>query len=393
MSSDDRSPRMQRATFLKLAAAMGAGLAGAAGGSADAQATMMRRAIPVSGESLPVVGLGTWQSFHVGTGEAERAPLVEVLEALFAAGGSVIDSSPMYGPAETVVGDLLARMDARERAFLATKVWTRGREAGLRQMQQSLERMRVSRMDLMQVHNLVDWRTQLATLRDWKESGRIRYLGVTHYTTGALDDLAAVIEEAAPDFVQLAYSIHVREAERRVLPLARERGVAVLVNRPFGGGGLFGRVRGEKLPGWAADLGIGSWAQFFLKFILGRQRAGRLRAAAGRGAARAHGGPAAVSLARRHADRARCTQPERVMRWRCAGGSSRGLPLRPARVPGARPPCRSCSAWCGDDAADRPAGWVRPDRSRPGRSSRVGGRVVGPRGPVRGTRRRSPGAP
>lgn len=269
MSNPADRPRMPRATFLRMAAALSAGLAGGVPGAASAQPRMARRAIPSSGEPLPVVGLGTWQSFHVGDNEEERAPLREVLSVLFEAGGSVIDSSPMYGPAETVTGDLLADLGARDRAFLATKVWTRGREAGIRQMNQSFERMRAGTMDLMQVHNLLDWRTHLGTLRDWKESGRVRYVGVTHYTSGALDDLAAVIEEAAPDFVQLAYSIHQRDAERRVLPMARDRGVAILVNRPFGGGGLFRRVRGQPLPPWAADLGIDSWAQLFLKFILG----------------------------------------------------------------------------------------------------------------------------
>ena len=263
------TPRMPRATFLRLAAGIGAGLATGVPATGGAQPAMARRVIPSSGEGLPVVGLGTWQTFHVGEAESERAPLREVLSVLFEAGGSVIDSSPMYGPAESVVGDLLADLGARERAFLATKVWTHGHEAGVQQMDRSLERLQTGVVDLMQVHNLVDWRTHLATLRDWKAGGRVRYIGVTHYTDAALDDLAQVIEVAAPDFVQLAFSIHEREAERRVLPLARERGVAVLVNRPFGGGGLFGRVRGQPLPPWAAELDIRSWAQFFLKFILG----------------------------------------------------------------------------------------------------------------------------
>ena len=266
MTDTPPAPRIHRATFLRIAAAgLGAGLVGNA---VAADQPMPTRVIPSSGEPLPVVGLGTWRSFHVGASVAERAPLREVLETLFGAGGSLIDSSPMYGPAEQVVGDLLAAMAARQRAFIATKVWTHGREDGIRQMNESMRLLRVQRLDLMQVHNLVDWRTHLATLRDWQQTGRVRYLGVTHYTESGLDDLARVIEAERPDFVQFAYSIDQRAAERRLLPLAAELGVATIINRPFGGGGLFRRVRGVALPPWAGELGIESWGQFFLKFIL-----------------------------------------------------------------------------------------------------------------------------
>jgi diketogulonate reductase-like aldo/keto reductase len=229
---------------------------------------MLTRPIPSSGELLPVIGLGTWQAFDVGSGQAERAPLVAVLRTLFAAGAVVIDSSPMYGRAEAVVGDLLDAAKAREKAFVATKVWTGGRAEGIAQMQRSAERMRAPRIDLMQIHNLLDWRTHLPVLRDWKAEGRIRYLGITHYTPSAHRELAAVMRAEALDFVQLDYALDDRAAEHELLPLAAERGIAVLVNKPLGSGGLVRRLRGKPLPGFAAELGCTSWAQLCLKFIL-----------------------------------------------------------------------------------------------------------------------------
>jgi diketogulonate reductase-like aldo/keto reductase len=229
---------------------------------------MITRPIPKSGELLPVIGLGTWQTFDVGNDAAALENLGAVLRLLFDGGGKVIDSSPMYGRAEAVVGDLLEKMHARERAFLATKVWTSGREAGIAQMRRSAELLKTHVIDLMQIHNLVDWRTQLATLRRMKEAGQVRYVGITHYTPSAFGDLAAIIEREEIDFVQLPYSIDLRDAEKRMLPLAAERRVAVMVNRPFGGGGLFRQVRGKSLPSWAVELGCASWAQFFLKYIV-----------------------------------------------------------------------------------------------------------------------------
>jgi diketogulonate reductase-like aldo/keto reductase len=174
----------------------------------------------------------------------------------------------MYGAAESVAGDLAADLGVTGRLFLATKVWTSGRQAGVTQMEQSLRRLRARRLDLMQIHNLLDWRTHLRTLRDWKAAGRIRYLGVTHYTAGAYDELERVLRDEPLDFVQVNYSLGEREAERRILPLARDRGIAVLVNRPFAEGGLFQRVRGKALPAWAAEVDCESWAQIFLKWIL-----------------------------------------------------------------------------------------------------------------------------
>ena len=230
--------------------------------------TMMQRPIPRTGESLPVIGLGTWQTFDVDRTAAEREPLRQVLGDFIKLGGSVVDSSPMYGRSESVVGDLAAELNAHKKLFLATKVWTSGREEGIRQMEQSLSRLRTSRIDLMQVHNLVDWRTHLTTLRRWKEQGKVRYIGVTHYTESAYDDLANVIQSENVDFVQLNYSVAERTAERRLLPLGAERRLAVLVNRPFAAGGLFRKVSSHPLPAWAAEIDCTSWAQLFLKFVI-----------------------------------------------------------------------------------------------------------------------------
>ncbi len=231
--------------------------------------TMNTRPIPSTQEALPVVGCGTWIGFDQRPGTDEYKRLPGVLDALFAAGGKVIDSSPMYGRSEETTGDLLAASKQREnKAFLATKVWTSGREAGIAQMEQSFARLRTQRIDLMQVHNLVDWKTHLATLRGWKDKGRVRYLGITHYTASAYDEVEAVLRAEKLDFVQINYSIDAREAEQRLLPLAAERGVAVIVNMPFGGGGLLRRLRDKPLPAWAAEIGCTSWAQVLLKFVL-----------------------------------------------------------------------------------------------------------------------------
>lgn len=229
---------------------------------------MQRRAIPSSGELLPVIGCGTWQTFDVGPDKEERAPLAEVLRILFEAGGSVIDSSPMYGRSEAVVGELLEQAKSKDKAFIATKVWTQGRDAGVRQMRDSMKLLRDDRIELMQIHNLVDWRTHLKTLRAWKAEGRIRYLGITHYTESAYGDLEAIMRSEKLDFVQLNYSLDEREAEKRLLPLAAERGVAVLVNQPFGGGRLLRGLSGTPLPSWASEIECDSWAQILLKYVV-----------------------------------------------------------------------------------------------------------------------------
>ena len=229
---------------------------------------MLTRAIPSSGEKLPVIGLGTWQAFDVDLTSDNRRQLGDVLAVFVKLSGRVIDTSPMYGRAEDVIGELATALGIQDKIFLATKVWTRGKENGIKSMERSMALLRAKRIDLMQVHNLVDVQTQLATLREWKAQGRIRYLGITHYEEGAFADVEKIMRSEKLDFVQINYSLMEREAEERVLPLAQERGVAVIVNRPFGGGDLFTRTHSKPLPDWAAEFDCQSWAQFFLKWIV-----------------------------------------------------------------------------------------------------------------------------
>jgi diketogulonate reductase-like aldo/keto reductase len=237
---------------------------------AMAEPAMITRPIPSSGEAMPVIGLGTWPVFDVGADDAARQPLREVVKRLVAGGGKMIDTSPMYGRSEGVVGDIVAELGLRQQAFLATKVWISGRERGIEQMKRSAELLKSPAIDLMQVHNLVDWRTQLATMRDMKAKGTLHYVGITHYTTGALPELARILEgEDGIDFVQLGYSLATREPETRLLPVAAQRKVAVIVNQPFERGDLFRAVRGKTLPDWAAEFDCASWAQLFLKYLLG----------------------------------------------------------------------------------------------------------------------------
>jgi aryl-alcohol dehydrogenase-like predicted oxidoreductase len=265
--------RLGRREVLRLGAAAALawpGLARAGGGATAAPRTeerMETRPIPSTGEPLPVIGLGTWQVFDAGTSAAERAPLKEVLRTLFDAGGRAIDSSPMYGRAEGVVGDLLRAEPAFPRPFVATKVWTRGRVEGERAMAESERRMG-GRLDLLQVHNLLDVEVHLPTLRAWREQGRVRHVGITHYARSAFPELERLLRTERLDFVQLPYSAATLEAEARLLPLAREKQVAVIVMRPFEEGALFAAVKGRAVPAWAAEVGATSWAQLFLKFIL-----------------------------------------------------------------------------------------------------------------------------
>jgi len=210
--------------------------------------------------------MGTWNTFDVGESSAELTPLTEVLQSFKDAGGRVIDSSPMYGRAEAVTGELVEHL--RLTPFLATKVWTSGRDKGIAQIEQSMRLLRVRTLDLLQIHNLVDWRTHTPTLKALKAEGRVRYIGVTHYTVSALSDLENTLKAEVFDFAQFNYSLATRDAERRLLPFCQERGIAVLINRPFEEGVLFTRVQGKKLPGYAAEIGCASWAQFFLKFIV-----------------------------------------------------------------------------------------------------------------------------
>ena len=241
--------------------------------------TMLARTIPSSGEKLPVIGLGTWRAFDVDLTTDNRRQLEEVLSLFVKLSGRVIDSSPMYGRAEQVIGELTAALGIRDKLataspsggglFLATKVWTHGKENGIKSMERSMALLRTKRIDLMQVHNLVDVQTHLATLREWKQQGRIRYLGITHHEAGAFPDVEKIMRSEKLDFLQINYSLMEREAEQRILPLAQERGVAVIVNRPFGAGDLFGKVRSKPLPDWATEFDCQSWAQFFLKWIVG----------------------------------------------------------------------------------------------------------------------------
>jgi aryl-alcohol dehydrogenase-like predicted oxidoreductase len=227
---------------------------------------LITRKIPSTGEELPVIGLGTSGPFEVGTSKSDRAPLKEVLDAFFAAGARLIDTSPMYSTAETVLGDLLTSSQ-QQKVFLATKVWTRGDREGAEQMKHSAQVLKHPKLDLIQVHNLLDVDTHLKTLRQMKADGRVRYIGITHYTVGSHSDLARIIEREKLDFVQLNYSASTRDAEKRLLPLAADKGVAVLVNRPFEDGKMFEQVEGRPLPEWAKDIDCTSWGQIFLKFV------------------------------------------------------------------------------------------------------------------------------
>ena len=238
----------------------------------ESSSAMLTRTIPSSGEKLPVIGLGTWQAFDVDLTADSRRQLEEVLSLFVKFGGRVIDSSPMYGRAEAVIGDLTASLRLRDSLvadfFLATKVWTGGKESGIKSMERSMALLRTKRIDLMQVHNLLDVHTHLATLREWKEQGRIRYVGITHHEAGAFGEMEKLMRSEKLDFVQINYSLMEPEAEQSLLPLARERGIAVLANRPFGAGDLFDKVRSKPLPDWASEFDCRSWAQFFLKWIV-----------------------------------------------------------------------------------------------------------------------------
>ena len=251
--------------------ALSSGAAGAAApNGSQPPREMVRRKIPAAtnGESVPVIGMGTWNTFDVGGGAQEREPLQRVLEVFYAAGARLIDSSPMYGNAERVTGDLVEQLGKQSGTFLATKVWTSGRDKGLAQIERSMRLLKTARLDLLQIHNLLDWRTHAASLQQLKGDGKIRFTGVTHYTVGAHDEIEGVLRESPFDFAQFNYSIGTRAAEQRLLPYCQEHGIGVLINRPFEEGALFTRVRGRKLPGYAKELACTSWAQLFLKYIV-----------------------------------------------------------------------------------------------------------------------------
>ena len=229
---------------------------------------MIDKRIPRSGEALPAIGMGSYATFDVGTSAAERAPLREVLGLFSQAGAKLIDTSPMYGRSETVLGELLSEPGADARVFMATKVWTDGRQAGIEQIGRSMALLKVAALDLLQIHNLRDWQVHRETLLELKDQGKVRYIGITHYAVSAYRDLERVIRAAEWDFLQLNHSIGTRAAEDRLLPLCADRGIAVLANRPFEDGALFARVRGHALPAWASDLDCSSWAQYFLKYVI-----------------------------------------------------------------------------------------------------------------------------
>jgi aryl-alcohol dehydrogenase-like predicted oxidoreductase len=247
-----------------------AALAGCSRAPAAAQpgTKMLTRPIPSTGEQLPVVGLGTWQAFDIGPGDADWGQASEALKTFAAHGGKLVDSSPMYGRAEAAIGTLAAEAKLRPQLFLATKVWTQGREAGVRQMEASRRLLQAPVIDLIQVHNLLDLEAHLPTLARWKAEGKIRYVGATHYTESGYAPLEAAMRRHKLDFIQINASVAERESEARILPLARERGMAVLINRPFAGGDLFARLRKQPLPGWASEIGAESWAQVLLKYVL-----------------------------------------------------------------------------------------------------------------------------
>jgi len=233
-----------------------------------ANTDIITKAIPSSAEALPVIGMGSSRTFDTRLDNDTRTRLADVLRIFFERGGKLIDSSPMYGDAESVLGELLATTPSHGKVFAATKVWTDGRRQGIEQMRRSLRRMKVARFDLMQIHNLRDWSVHLETLKAWKAEGKIRYLGVTTSHGRDHDALEKLLRNHPFDFVQLSYSIGNRDVEERLLPIAMARGIAVIANRPFQRGRLFDQVRGKPLPPWAAEHAIDSWGKFFWKYVV-----------------------------------------------------------------------------------------------------------------------------
>lgn len=260
--------KITRRSFLQTAGTLSAGIAVMPKVLFGETARAISRPIPSSGESIPVIGMGTSRTFDAGDDPVVRQNLREVLQTFFDNGGAVIDSSPMYGSAETVVGDLLKSISNKETLFAATKVWTYGKQNGIKQMHESMRRMGVNVMDLMQIHNLRDWKIHLPTLRQWKEEGKIRYIGITTSHGRSHAELEQILRSEPLDFVQFTYSIGNRTVEDRLIPLAADRGVATLINRPFQRGELFQRVKGKSLPDWSTEFDCRSWGQFFLKFIV-----------------------------------------------------------------------------------------------------------------------------
>jgi diketogulonate reductase-like aldo/keto reductase len=259
--------RLSRRRFLQATAVASALSPFASSCLAAAQSDPIKKKIPSSGEKLSVIGLGTSRTFDVSADAAVQSPLLEVMRTFFDNGGQLIDSSPMYGSAEAVTGALLQAVDNKAPLFTATKVWTYGKTEGIEQMERSMQRLSVERIDLMQIHNLRDWQVQLETLQEWKAQGRIRYIGITTSHGRYHDELETILQQQPLDFVQFSYNIGNRDAEQRLLPIAQERGIATLINRPYQRGSLFRKVKGQPLPDWASEFDCASWGQFFLKFI------------------------------------------------------------------------------------------------------------------------------
>jgi diketogulonate reductase-like aldo/keto reductase len=264
----NKESEVKRRTFLKQLAGLGAATLLKLKAANAAERPVITKTIPATGERLPVIGMGSWITFDVGNNSYERAARARVMQAFFDNGGALIDSSPMYGSSEEVIGEGLKKITNKDKLFSATKVWIFGKKSGIRQMEDSQKLWSVRRFDLMQIHNMLDWETHWETLREWKAEGRVRYVGITTSHGRRHEDLAKAMAKTPFDFVQFTYNIEDREVEQRLLPLAQERGMAVLINRPFDGGSLFRRVRGKPLPPWAAEFDCHNWAQCFLKFIV-----------------------------------------------------------------------------------------------------------------------------
>ena len=256
-----------RRQFLQISAAASLLYSLAPGFARAAESTVIKKTIPSSGESLSVIGLGTSRTFDVDSDNAVTSPLMEVMQAFFDNDGQLIDSSPMYGSAEAVTGALVRQAKNKQGIFTATKVWTNGKQEGIEQMERSMQRLGVDQIDLMQIHNLRDWKTHIDTLLDWKAEGRIRYIGITTSHGRSHDELEELLQQLPLDFVQFSYNILNRTVEHRLLPIAREKGIATLINRPYQRGSLFRKVKGKSLPAWAVEFDCASWGQFFLKFI------------------------------------------------------------------------------------------------------------------------------
>ena len=264
MMTRREATRLMGATTAGMLLPLGVSRIYAAGGSQ----TMLMRSIPSTGEKLPVIGLGSATTFDVRPGSPQLKPLGEVLSLFVKDGGKLIDSSPMYGQAEGVIGDLAAKSHLRNSLFIATKVWTHGQQEGIAMMERSLDRFQTRKIDLMQVHNLIDVETQMGSLREWKAKGRIRYTGITHSETRGFGEVEKAMRSQKPDFVQINYSLVERGAAQRILPLAQELRIGVIINRPFGGGGVLRSIAAKPLPPWAAEFDCHSWPQFLLKWIV-----------------------------------------------------------------------------------------------------------------------------